>query len=227
MISTKRMAMSAGLLLMQFLVACGTMRATEPGPAMTLPDVAQRPAATSGAIYQANADVRLFEDTKASRVGDVLTVRLEEQTSASKSANTSTSKSTSANLGQPMIFGLQPSHSGVPLFGGSLSGESSFDGSGQSKQSNSLEGEITVTVVDRLPNGNLLISGEKWLTLNQGREFIRLSGVIRPYDIEPDNSVTSGRIANAEISYSSRGVMQAANRMGLFARFFQSILSGY
>ena len=183
--------------------------------------------AAGGAIYRANAGIQLFADLKAARVGDILTVRLIEQTTASKSSNTSTSKSTEATLTNPTVFGQPITRNGIPIFAGSLSGDHSFDGAGASNQSNSLLGNITVTVVEQFPNGNLRIRGEKWVTLNQGREFIRLSGIIRPYDIEPDNSVLSEKIADAQIIYSSRGVMAAANRMGLFSRFFQSILSGY
>ena len=183
--------------------------------------------AAGGAIYQATAGLRLFEDLKATRVGDILTVRLIEQTVASKSSNTSTSKSTDATLANPTVFGRPVTRGGISIFSGSLSGEHSFDGAGASNQSNSLVGNITVTVVERYPNGNLRIVGEKWVTLNQGREFIRLSGIIRPYDIQQDNSVLSEKIADAQITYSSKGVMSAANRMGLFSRFFQSIFSGY
>ena len=182
---------------------------------------------TSGAIYASNSDTRLFEDRKAARVGDILTVRLREQTNASKNSQTSTSKATEASLANPTIFGRPLTKGGTPLFEGSLSGDSSFDGAGSSSQSNSLLGDITVTVVQRLPNGNLRIRGEKWVTLNQGREFIRLSGIIRPDDIEPDNSLQSYRIADAQIAYSSKGVLAAANRMGLVARFFNSILHPY
>ncbi len=183
--------------------------------------------AAGGAIYQEDAGMRLFEDLKATRVGDILTVRLIEQTVASKSSNTSTSKSTDVALTNPTIFGQPVTRNGISIFAGSLSGEHSFDGAGASNQSNSLLGNITVTVVERYPNGNLRIVGEKWVTLNQGREFIRLSGIIRPFDIQPDNSVLSEKIADAQITYSSKGVMAAANRMGLFSRFFQSIFSGY
>jgi flagellar L-ring protein precursor FlgH len=182
---------------------------------------------TSGAIYQAGAEVRLFEDLKAGRVGDILTVRLIERTDASKNSSTSTSKATEASLGNPAIFGRPVTLGGNALFEGSLSGDHSFDGAGSSSQSNSLQGDITVTVIERLANGNLRIAGEKWVTINQGKEFIRLSGIIRPYDIEPDNSLLSGKVADAQITYSSKGVMAAANRRGLFARFFQSIFSGY
>lgn len=182
---------------------------------------------SSGAIYQAGTEVRLFEDLKAGRVGDILTVRLVERTDASKNSSTSTSKQSEASITNPVVFGNPITHNGVPVFDGSLSGDQSFDGSGSSSQSNSLIGDITVTVIERLPNGNLRIAGEKWVTINQGKEFIRMSGIIRPYDIEPDNSLLSGKVADAQITYSSKGVMAAANRMGLFARFFQSVFYGY
>jgi len=182
---------------------------------------------TSGAIYAADRDVRLYEDLKSGRVGDIVTVRLTEQTSASNNAATSTSKSTEATLGNVTIFGQPLTKDSQPLFQGSLDGDQSFDGSGSSTQSASLAGDITVTVVGRLPNGYLRIRGEKWLVLNQGREFIRVSGIIRPADIAVDNTIPSTRVANAQISYSSKGVLAAANRMGPFSRFFHSILHPY
>jgi flagellar L-ring protein precursor FlgH len=182
---------------------------------------------TDGAIYRANTDMRLFEDQKANRVGDILTVRLSERTQASKASQTSVAKSTDSTIANPIVLGRPITHKGDPVFGGSLAGENSFDGSGASSQSNSLAGDITVTVIDRLPNGNLVIRGEKWVTLNQGREFIQLSGTIRPNDIETDNTLLSTRIANAQITYSSKGVMADANRMGFVARFFNSVFSPY
>ena len=184
-------------------------------------------APTAGAIYNDGADVRLFEDRKAGRVGDILTVRLQEQTNASKNSATSTSKATEVELANPVVGGTSITSNGIPIFQGTLSGDSAFDGAGSSSQSNSLLGDITVTVVERLPNGNLRIRGEKWVTLNQGREFIRLSGIIRPDDIEPDNSLYSYRIADAQITYSSKGVLAAANRMGLISRFFNSVFHPY
>lgn len=215
------------VLLLPFFSACGSApgfgNSYEP-PTPVQPVSAP---ATAGAIYRADAGINLFEDLRAGRVGDILTVRLVEQTNATKSSNTSTAKSTEATLANPVAMGRLMTYKGDPIFGGSLSGDHSFDGTGTSSQSNSLVGDITVTVVERFPNGNLRIRGEKWVNLNQGREFIRLSGIIRPYDIEPDNSVLSAKIANAHITYSSKGVLAAANRMGIFSRFFQSFLSGY
>jgi flagellar L-ring protein precursor FlgH len=209
------------------LGACGStpepMESFEP-PTPVQPDY-QQPA--SGSIYQSGTEVRLFEDLRANRVGDILTVRLLEQTNASKNSSTSTSKSTEATLTNPTVFGRPITVGGTPLFDASLSGDQAFDGEGASSQSNSLQGDITVTVTERFPNGNLRIRGEKWVMLNQGKEYIRLSGIIRPYDITPDNSIASTKIADAEISYSSKGVLAAANRMGLISRFFHSILHPY
>ena len=185
------------------------------------------PESSNGAIYQAGTEVRLFEDLKAGRVGDILTVRLVERTTASKNSATAVTKATEVNLANPTVLGRPITKDGVPLFSGSLNGDSEFEGTGQSSQSNSLIGDISVTVVERFPNGNLRIRGEKWVHLNQGKEFIRLSGIIRPFDIETDNSVPSSKVADAQIAYSSKGVMADANRMGLLARFFNSIFHPY
>ena len=209
------------------VAGCGSIPVQEESFEPPYPSQPDYSPPTSGSIYNDGVDVRLFEDRKAMRVGDILTVRLMEQTNASKNSATSTSKTTEATLANPTIFGRQPTKDGTPLFEGSLSGESTFDGEGSSSQSNSLVGDITVTVVERYPNGNLRIRGEKWLTLNQGREFIRLSGIIRPDDVGFDNSIESFRIADAQISYSSKGVLAAANRMGLISRFFNSVFHPY
>ncbi len=209
------------------LIGCAGDRIEELAsmPPIVVPPVYSPPQA--GTIYNAGTDIRLFEDRRARRVGDILTVRLQESTNASKNSQTSTDKSSEAALANATVFGTPLTSNGVPLLEGSLSGGTTFDGKGASSQSNSLSGDITVTVVKRLPNGNLIISGEKWVTLNQGQEFIRLSGIIRPEDIYPDNSLLSNRIASAQITYSSKGVLAAANKMGLISRFFNSILHPY
>ena len=210
-----------------FASGCITIRQADDGYEPPRPADPVYGAPTAGAIFNDGADVRLFEDRKAGRVGDILTVRLQERTNASKNSATSTSKATDVELANPVISGTNITTNGIPLFQGTLSGDSTFDGEGSSSQSNSLLGDITVTVSERLPNGNLRIRGEKWVTLNQGREFIRLSGIIRPDDIEPDNSLYSYRIADAQITYSSKGVLANANRMGFISRFFNSVFHPY
>jgi len=209
------------------LAACGrmpVMQDTYEPPAPVMPELAP---ATGGAIYREGGATRLFEDLRAANVGDILTVRLVESTAATLQSNTSTSKSAEASLTTPTFLGRPVTRDGTALFDGSLGGEQGFQGSGSSAQSNSLQGNVTVTVVERYPNGNLRIRGEKRVLLNQGNEFIRVDGIVRSYDIEPDNSVPSANVADARITYSSKGVLAAANKMGPFARFFHSVLTPY
>ena len=191
-------------------------------PPPPAPPLAAAPQA--GAIFRQGTDIRLFEDLRAHRVGDILTVRLAEATNASKSSSTSTSRTSGAENDNPTMLGRPVTMDGIPILSSTLSGTNSFDGEGDSSQSNRLDGDITVTVVERMLNGNLRIRGEKWVTINQGREFIRVSGIVRPYDIGPDNAIDSTRIADARIAYSGRGVLDAANRQGIFQRFLNSVI---
>ena len=101
-----------------------------------------------------------------------------------------------------------------------LENETEFDGEGASSQSNRLQGDITVTVAQRLPNGNLLVRGQKWIAINQGKEYVRIQGIVRPIDIDPDNSISSLKVADARISYGGTGALADANRPGLLSRFF-------
>ncbi|MDH5765884.1 MAG: flagellar basal body L-ring protein FlgH [Gammaproteobacteria bacterium] len=179
------------------------------------------PVYEDGSLYQLSS-VSLFEDPKPFRVGDILTILLEESTSASKSAATSTSKDENIDFGSPTIMGLTPTFKGNELLDINMNPSREFDGEGDSTQSNSLSGEITVTVVDILPNGNLVVQGEKWFTLNQGKEYIRIAGVVRPRDVQPDNTIASAKLADAQIAYSGEGFIADSNNQGWLARFFSS-----
>lgn len=186
----------------------------------SLPEMMLPEAPSNGAIYQAGQDIRLFENSVARRVGDTLTIRLVENMNAAKSSSTATSKSTSVELPGPTIAGRPVTANGVPILNNNFESDKSFNGQGSSRQSNSLFGDITVTVAHRWPNGNMLVRGEKWITINQGREFVRVSGIVRSVDVSPDNSVLSTKIANAQISYAGRGAMNDANSPGILSRFF-------
>ncbi|MGH8253989.1 MAG: flagellar basal body L-ring protein FlgH [Steroidobacteraceae bacterium] len=223
---------SSGTLLASACIAalavCGGCR-TAPHPdenfAATLPEEVPVADAGNGAIYQGGHDVPLFENSVAHRVGDVLTITLDEKTDASKSAITTTKKGTKLDTAVPSLLGASPLAHGrnaLNLLGNSLSGDSSFDGEGNSKQSNQLTGDISVTVAKRLANGNLLVRGQKWITINQGREFVRIQGIVRPVDIGPDNTVPSTRVADATIDYGSKGALNDSNAKGWLARFFDS-----
>ena len=188
----------------------------------SLPPDVPMSAADNGAIYQAGQDVRLFENTVARRIGDTLTIRLVESINASKSSSTTTSKSTAIELSGPTIAGRPVTVNGVEVLSAGVDNAASFDGSGSSRQSNSIFGDITVTVAKRWPNGNLFVRGEKWITINQGREYVRVSGIVRAVDIEPDNTVPSTKIADARITVAGRGPIADANAPGLLSRFFNS-----
>jgi len=179
----------------------------------------------NGSIFQAGRSIRLFEDNKAFRIGDVLSVTLSESTNASKSAATNTSKDDTLDLSALAILGSTgPTFNDNNLLSNNLNGDRDFTGSGDSAQSNSLSGEIAVTVTDILPSGNLMVRGEKIIGLNQGSEFIRISGLVRPQDVSSDNTVMSRKIANSRIYYGGGGVVAESNSRGWLSRFFDSPL---
>src|ERR1700733_6139158 len=216
------------VLLLGALSACGLIPAKdhkpEPVVARVLPAPTPR---TDGAIYQAGQQMELFSDLKARRVGDLLTITLNEVTAASKNAVTKTTKTTTVANSAPTVFGQSLTLHGAPLLSNTLNGADSFDGEGSSTQGNSLAGSLTVTVVAVQGNGNLVVQGDKTLKLNQGDEFVHISGVIRTADIATNNTVTSDKLADARISYSGKGVVDSSNHMGWLARFFNSAYSPF
>ena len=175
------------------------------------------PETKSGSLYRRQYARTLFQDGRAYRVGDVLTVQLSEETSSSKKAGTQFGKSSTVDFAAPTIGTKTIDELGV-----SVDGSRSFDGSASSSQGNKLQGAITVTVHEVLPNGVLRISGEKWLRLNQGDEFIRLTGIVRVDDISRSNQVSSQRIADARITYAGRGALADSNAAGWLTQFFNS-----
>lgn len=179
--------------------------------------------ATSGSIYSAATALNIYGDGRAYRVGDIITIELQESTQSSKSASTTADKNNSTNIAGGTALGQSVGLFGNPL-SASLSSNSAFDGEGTSDMSNSLDGNITVTVHEVRPNGTLLVRGEKWLTLNQGDEYLRISGIVRPQDIDSSNTVVSTKLADARISYSGTGAVHETNMMGWLARFFISPL---
>src|SRR5581483_4077522 len=187
----------------------------EPPPPMPVLPIPEQPRA--GAIAApGGSGLSLFEDAKARNVGDLLTIQLVEATTAQKSATTDSSKADNVTLGNIGIYG-KTIHTNS-----SVSSNRGFKGSGDSAQSNSLQGSVTVAVVQRLANGNLVVRGEKQIQINQGQEFVRQEGVIRPADIGTDNTVTSDRVANARIAYTGKGQLADANAQGWLTRFFSS-----
>ena len=219
---------AATLLIVFFLVTglagCSSPMLVRPGDADFAPvaPVEYMPVTrNSGSIYQAGYSKTWFEDITARQVGDLLTVLLDEQTDASKQASTGITKDNSTNISAPTILGKDITLGGNPL-STSLESANDFSGKADSTQSNKLRGSITVTVSRVLANGNMLVQGEKWIAINQGDEYVRLTGIVRPVDITPGNTVLSTQVGNAQITYRGKGAPAEANAMGWLARFFNT-----
>ncbi len=204
--------------------ACGTTSSSGSDPefASVRPVSTQPLPIDTGSIYKSGYDIKLFEDNKASKVGDILTVVLEEKTNASKKAHTKTVKNSDVNVQAPIVLGKGITHNGVPLFQTELVADREFKGEGDSTQSNSLTGTISVTVSEVLANGNLVVRGEKLITLNTGSEHIRVAGIVRPEDVTPSNTIKSSQIANAQIVYGGQGPIADVNKKGWLQRVVDS-----
>ncbi|KZN13493.1 flagellar basal body L-ring protein FlgH [Marinomonas sp. TW1] len=173
--------------------------------------------APTGGIYQTGMGDVFFGDQKASKVGDILTINLNETTTSTKANAASVSKSSSATIENPTVLGQElKMDTTVPQQG------TDFSGNASANQNNSLSGTITVTVYKAYSNGLLAVRGEKWLRLNQGDEYIRFSGLVRKQDISPDNTVESQRVADARITYSGTGEVAAGSEQGWVSRLLNT-----
>lgn len=219
-----------GLLIVSMLTACEAILPPYPG---TDPNYAPTYPASpdpkqirhvNGAIYNAETALPLFETPRARHVGDILTVHLIERTDAQKRAITRGRKNDKTQVVNKLVMGRPVALGSGYSFDFDLDAERQFNGEGQEVQNNKLAGDISVTVSKVLPNGNMVIQGEKWVRINQGSEFIKLSGIVRPQDIRPDNSITSDRVADARMSYGGVGQLNNMNAQGWLARFVWSPL---
>ena len=208
------------------LSGCAAIQATPPSavhqPMSVRPEAMATALPANGAIYQTVQARPLFEDRRARRIGDTITINLVERNTAQKSANANATRNGN------MTAGIGPINR-LPLTG--LNGleleaeaESDFNGTGAAAANNVFNGTITVTVIDVYPNGNLLVSGEKMVAINQGNEFIRFSGVINPNNVTTANTVQSTQVADARIEYRGSGFIDESNTMGWLQRFFVAIM---
>jgi flagellar L-ring protein precursor FlgH len=194
--------------------------------APTLPPAPVPVEQRQGAIYHETLGVSLFEDSRARRIGDVLTIVLVEKTTGTKKASQNTEKNTEVAMSNPTLFGHplsfnMPGNKALDLnLGAEWTSDHKFEGSGDASLSNALNGSVTVTVADVMSNGYLLVRGEKRLTINQGIEYVQFSGIVRPTDIQADNTVQSTLVADAKITYTGDGDVNDATQMGAVTRFF-------
>ena len=206
------------------LLSTSPGEAKKKDPAAYQPTYAELPVApaqANGSIFQAaQGYAALTSGALASRVGDMLTITLVERTQATKSNSANAGRDGSIGLSVPTTGPLSNIINNTDI---NSSGTQNFKGKGDAAQSNQLSGEVTVTVARVLPNGALLVKGEKQLTLNRGDEFVQISGIVRPADITPDNRVPSTRVADARITYSGKGEIARASSQGWLQRFFSRI----
>lgn len=181
-----------------------------------------------GAIFHTGGNDRpLFEDKRARYVGDILTISIVEKTAGNRKTSSGSSTANSLNANVPTVTSgpLAQLAKAFPL---SSSSSSKTAATGAGAASQDLSGTITVTVVDVLANGNLLVSGEEQVALNQSDEFIRFSGVVNPTTISSMNTVLSTQVADAHVEYKNAGAMNEvindAKSLGFLGRFFQSVM---
>ncbi len=205
------------------LVGCGTTPSTiVEHPTTARPQAQPTQVASNGAIYQAAAYRPLFEDRRARHVGDVLTIVINEKTQAGKQASSNASKTSAVDSSISAVAGLPLK----TLQGLGLNSEASNEYADKSalNSSNTFSGSVSVTVIEVLPNGNLIVAGEKQIALDKGTEYIRLSGVVQPDTILAGNTVSSTKVADARIEYRTSAKFDTAEVMGWLGRFFLSFI---
>jgi len=216
------------MVLAVLLSGCATYEVVPPHPddaayappaALANPPIAE---SQDGGLFRPDYTLSLLQDRRAYRVGDILTVVLDERTQSSKKADTSFDKNSSINIGVPKVG--NSTFTGVQA---DVSGGRDFKGTSATTQQNALTGAITVMVMRVFPNGALQVRGEKWIRLNQGDEYLRLNGFVRVDDIDASNRISSQRIADARITYAGRGALADANQAGWLTRFFNSTLAPF
>lgn len=227
-------------LILTLLSGCAAQRLDhDPKYAPVRPPAVITQPQNTGSIYLTSNNINLFETVKAHRVGDILTVVFDEKTTGKKETKTEDKKGMSVGLSNPTVFGkavttdattgnanadtgLGLANELLQALNMSVASNNDFKSKGKSEQKNSLTGNIGVTVTEVLANGNLIVQGEKLVTINQGDEYIQLSGIIRGRDVGLDNKISSSKVANAQIVYSGVGLTHDSNSGGWGTRFFLS-----
>ena len=211
-----KMKAAAVCLPLLLLAACAHQSAEVTTPAFDQQIPAPQQNYSSGSLWQASS-TGLAEDLKARRLGDIITVVISEQASASKKASTGTSRSSSISAGIPKILGLETT--ALKNWADlsellSASYGSKFDGSGSTSRQETLQATISAKVVDVIPNGNLLIEGRRNVRVNNEDQIIVLTGTVRGRDVSADNTVSSALIADAKIAYSGKGIISDRQKPG-------------
>ncbi|MCU0840790.1 MAG: flagellar basal body L-ring protein FlgH [Thiobacillaceae bacterium] len=212
-------------LVAALLAGCGTVPSTDIQiPLTARPPVDDKSGFNNGGIFRPSRGLAIFEDRRARFVGDNLTVNLVERGSATRKSETKESRAASAevNVPTPMVLGKTPSALGETVWNPESSSTQNF--SDNDTNSNTITGTVTVTVVEVLENGNLVVAGEKRISVNNDTEYIRLAGVVNPMYISASNTIDSTRLADAKIESKNAQGLDAAQVTSIFARFFLTLV---
>ncbi len=212
-----------------YLTGCGGPKRID---ASRIPVNYKKPEYTAGSLWPGETSQNtLFSDFRARNVGDTLTIIVSEKTSATREAGTSTSRESTTDVGIKKFLGM-PTSFGMNNFlnqGNPFSPEvqedykAEFDGSGKTKRAGTLDATITVRVVDVLPNGNLIVEGRKETVVNNEQQYFMLTGIVRPVDISPDNTVLSTQVSDLRIEYTGKGVISDEQGPGWMRRILDNV----
>lgn len=198
----------------------------EPNYPMNIP---KKTLPKNGSLYQTAEAMTLFDDSRAHRIGDIITISLAEKFDAKKKDEAKYNKDNTQNFG---LNGQAQAGTNARVLGGDVSipglgtgigvgygSSGAFTGKSDVKQNSSLSGSIAVTVVEVISNGNLIIRGEKWITIHDGEEVIRFAGIVRPQDIRPDNTIDSEKVADVRLIYKDTGMAGDTARPGAVTKW--------
>lgn len=219
-----RSIISLGFLALVALAGCSNVPSTNiRQPFTAAPPSSAKFTENAGAIFQSGRGIAFFEDRRARHVGDVLTVNLIENTTASRNTSTTEDRKASADINVPVpkVFGKSP-NLGVTGWAPESSAKQEFKDN--ESNTHSFKGSITVTVVEVLPNGNLRVAGEKQVGINNDTEYVRLTGVAAPYLISASNTINSTQLADVQLESKNSQGLDQAQVASMFARFFLTML---
>ena len=189
-------------------------------PAPATVNQAIRPA--NGSLFQAASYRPVFEDRRARMVGDTVTIQIVENVTASQKSTSTVDRNSSIDA-KVTALPLQPP-ADLAKLGIGASTNNSFSGKGGTESANTFSGSITATVIEVLPNGHLVVSGEKQIGVNQNVDVLRFSGTVDPRLVQPGSIVSSTQVANVRVESRGRGTQAEAQTVGWISRFFLSFL---
>ncbi len=212
-------------LILLLLSSCGSSERRKPVAfSPTPPPEVKPPPPTPGSLFSGYEN--LFSDSKARNVGDIVTIKVYETISGAGSSQSDTSKQTSfdINVNNPTVLGKKvPKGTKDPLLGFSTQPSTKFAGKSSTKRDAKLIATIAARVVKIYPNGDMFVVGEKVIRINDDLQILRISGIVRPTDIDSDNSVPSSKVANMYVEYNGKGYLVENQRPGWLARFLMKI----